>query len=79
MIKIIVEEETEEKSLGSALIAIATVILTIAMQWLFGRCQRRNQPITEEAQILEVQEESEEEFEIIEGPEDVQTGTTGEN
>ena len=44
----------------------AAVILTLATQWLFGRCRRNNNPITiTEEQRTDQQEESSDEFEIV--------------
>jgi hypothetical protein len=77
VIKIEVEDDEEKgRSLGSILPAIVTVLMTVAMQWLFGRCQRRNQPLTEQQPTIE--DESEEEFELVDEAEEFQTGTTGE-
>ena len=54
VIKIEVEDDEEkDRSLGSILTAIVTVLMTVAMQWLFGRCQRRNQPLTEQQPTIE--------------------------
>ena len=80
VIKIEVEdnEDEKEKGLGSILTAIVTVLMTVAMQWLLGKCNRRNQPLTTPQQTIEdeIEVESEEEFELVE--EEPMTGTTGE-
>jgi hypothetical protein len=73
------DDEEKEKGLGSILTAIVTVRMTVAMQWLFGKCNKRNPPLTTPQQTIEEEikvESEEEEFELVE--EEPQTGTTGE-
>jgi hypothetical protein len=71
------EEENKEKKFTSAM--FGAVILTLATQWPFGMCERRNHTIaTPEVQREDQQEESSDEFELVsdEDPEEAQTEET---
>ena len=80
VIKIEVEDE-ENKVQKLALTTISAVILTLASQWLFGKCRHWKRPSTTGDGSSELHRESSEEFEMVENEdetEQVQTQLTEE-
>ena len=70
VIKVEVEDDSEEKTLKSLLITLLiAVTLSLIGQWMFGKCTKRNR--TQSTLPVEsIEEEESEEFEIVSEPEE---------
>ena len=72
VLKVEIEDNTEEERTQKFIMTMLTAVtISMIMQWLFGKCKRRNKAqSTPDPQLQQSQEEESEDFEIVSEPED---------
>ena len=78
VLKVEIEDDSEEdKTQRFITTLLAAITLIVIVQWLFGKCARRNRVQSTPSETPQEEEESEE-FEIVSEPEEVNEVATEE-